>query len=134
MINVNKLFRRLTIRNKLVVAFVLLAVVPLFVVGSYGAFFSVSLLSNYLLDHIKANVVTKAEEIQSLLSTVTEDVLVLSWLPTLQRLTNFPDGAGTARRRLFVERLEADFLVFSRAHKAYYQVRYSISMSMGWRS
>jgi signal transduction histidine kinase len=43
MINVNKLFRRLTIRSKLVIAFVLLGVVPLLVVGGYGAVFSFSL-------------------------------------------------------------------------------------------
>lgn len=43
MINVNKLFRRLSIRAKLVIAFVLLGVVPLLTVGGYGAFFSFSL-------------------------------------------------------------------------------------------
>ena len=43
MINVNKLFRRLTIRTKLVIAFALLGVVPLLIVGGYGAFFSFSL-------------------------------------------------------------------------------------------
>ncbi|MBI2359539.1 MAG: HAMP domain-containing protein, partial [Deltaproteobacteria bacterium] len=42
MINVNKLFRRLTIRTKLIIAFALLGVVPLLVVGGYGAFFSFS--------------------------------------------------------------------------------------------
>src|SRR3990172_4797714 len=42
MINVNKLFRRLTIRTKLVIAFALLGVVPLLIVGGYGAFFSFS--------------------------------------------------------------------------------------------
>ncbi|MBI4488476.1 MAG: GAF domain-containing protein [Deltaproteobacteria bacterium] len=43
MLNVNKLFRRLTIRSKLVIAFVLLGVIPLLVVGGYGAFYSFSL-------------------------------------------------------------------------------------------
>jgi two-component system, NarL family, sensor histidine kinase DevS len=42
-INVNKLFRRLTIRRKLVIAFVLLGVVPLLAVGGYNAFFPFSL-------------------------------------------------------------------------------------------
>lgn len=43
MVNVNKLFRRLTIRSKLVIAFVLLGTVPLLVVGSYAILFSFSL-------------------------------------------------------------------------------------------
>ncbi|MBI2089165.1 MAG: HAMP domain-containing protein, partial [Deltaproteobacteria bacterium] len=43
MTNVNKLFRRLTIRTKLVIAFALLGIVPLLVVGGYGAFYSFSL-------------------------------------------------------------------------------------------
>ena len=123
MINVNKLFRRLSIRAKLVIAFVLLGVIPLLVVGGYGAVYSFSLLSERLLDQIKFGVTTKAGEIQSFLSSVKEDVLFLSRLPTFQRLIDLPDGPNAARQPL-VEQLGGEFVAFSRAHKAYYQVRY----------
>ena len=123
MINVNKLFRRLSIRAKLVIAFMLLAVVPLLSAGGYGAFFSFSLLSERLLDQVKFSVTTKAGEIQSSLSSVKEDVLFLSRLPTFQRLIDLPDRPNAALQGL-VEQLGGEFLAFSRAHKAYYQVRY----------
>ncbi|MBI2367808.1 MAG: hypothetical protein HYV01_22785, partial [Deltaproteobacteria bacterium] len=123
MINVNKLFRRLSIRAKLVIAFVFLGVVPVAVVGGYGAVFSFLLLSERLLDQVKFGVTTKAGDIQNFLSNVKEDVLFLSRLPTFRQLIDLPDTASAARQPL-VNRLGGEFLAFSRAHKAYYQARY----------
>jgi hypothetical protein len=40
MINVDKLFRRLSIRSKLIIAFVALGVIPVLVIGGYGASYS----------------------------------------------------------------------------------------------
>jgi len=123
MINVNKLFRRLSIRAKLVIAFVFFGVVPVALVGGYGAVFSFLLLSERLLDQIKFGVTTKAGDIQNFLSNVKEDVLFLSRLPTFRQLIDLPDTANAARQSL-VNRLGGEFLAFSRAHNAYYQVRY----------
>lgn len=123
MINVNKLFRRLSIRAKLVIAFVFLGVAPVALVGGYGAVFSFLLLSERLLDQVKFGVTTKAGDIQNFLSNVKEDVLFLSRLPTFRQLIDLPDTADAARQSL-VDRLGGEFLAFSRAHKAYYQVRY----------
>ncbi|MBI4522180.1 MAG: HAMP domain-containing protein, partial [Deltaproteobacteria bacterium] len=123
MINVNKLFRRLSIRAKLVIAFVFLSVVPVALIGGYGAVFSFLLLSERLLDQVKFGVTTKAGDIQNFLSNVKEDVLFLSRLPTFRQLIDLPDTASAARQSL-VNRLGGEFLAFSRAHKAYYQVRY----------
>jgi signal transduction histidine kinase len=123
MINVSKLFPRLSIRAKLVIAFCLFGVVPVAAVGGYGAVHSFLLLNDAIRDRLRAGVQIKAEELQRLLRQAEADVLFLSRLPSLQALISLPPGAQGERQRL-VARLGEEFLAFSRSHPAYYQVRY----------
>ena len=123
MLNVDKLFPRLSIRAKLVVAFCFFGVVPVAVVGGYGALHSYILLNDATRDRLKAGVVMKAEEIQRLLRGVREDVVYLAGLPTVEALANLPPGAGAERHHL-VARLRDEFLSFSRARSVYHQVRF----------
>lgn len=120
MINVNKLFRRLSIRTKLVIAFSLLGVVPLVVAGGYGAIFSFSLLNQTVLDALQEGVSLKAGEVQQFLETLQEDVLFLSRLPTVQALIEVPPDPP----RGAAAPVERAFLAFSQSRKAYYQIRY----------
>lgn len=121
MINVNKLFRRLSIRTKLVIAFSLLGVVPLVVAGGYGAIFSFSLLNQTVLDDaLQEGVSLKAGEVQQFLETLQEDVLFLSRLPTVQALIEVPPDPP----RGAAAPVERAFLAFSQSRKAYYQIRY----------
>ncbi|MBI4253623.1 MAG: HAMP domain-containing protein, partial [Candidatus Rokubacteria bacterium] len=121
--NVNKLFRRLSIRTKLVVAFCLFGSVPLAVVGGYGALHAYVLMNDAVRDRLKAGVVMKTEEIQRFLQSVREDVRFLSRLPTVRALAEAPVDASGERRRRAALVAEA-FLSFSRARPAYYQIRY----------
>lgn len=123
MININKLFRRLSIRAKLVIAFCLFGVVPVAVIGGYGAVHSFFLLTGAVRDRLKAGVIMKAEEIQRFLWVMEGNLLFLSRLPTLQNLINLPRGEDGESRRL-IARLGEEFLTFARSHRAYYQVRY----------
>jgi signal transduction histidine kinase len=123
MINVDKFFPRLSIRAKLVIAFCLFGVVPVAVVGGYGAVHSFVLLTDAIQDRLKAGVIMKSEEVQGFLRGAKGDVLFLSRLHTFQALINLPPGAQRERQRL-VARLGQEFLSFSRSHQAYYQVRY----------
>lgn len=93
MVNINKLFRRLSIRTKLIIAFCLFGVVPVAVVGGYGAVHSFLLLTGAVHDRLKAGVVMKAEEIQRFLEEVKGDLLFLSRLRALQTLINLPPAA-----------------------------------------
>jgi signal transduction histidine kinase len=123
MINVNKLFRRLSIRAKLVIAFCLFGVVPVAVVGGYGAAHSFVLLTDAIQDRLKAGVALKAEEVQGFLREVVGDVRFLSHLPALEALINVPARAQEERQNL-VSGVSREFLAFSRTHRAYYQIRY----------
>lgn len=120
MINVNKLFRRLSIRTKLVIAFALLGVVPVAVVGGYGAAFSFSLLNQTVLDGLREGVALKAGEVQQFLETVRDDVVFLTRLPVVQSLV----AVGPKPSRATVDAVERAVLAFSRSRKAYYQIRY----------
>ncbi len=120
MINVNKLFRRLSIRTKLVIGFVLLGVVPVAVVGGYGAVFSFSLLNQTVLDGLREGVALKAGEVQQFLETVRDDVVFLTRLPVVQSLV----AAGQDSARGAVGPVERAFLAFSQSRQAYYQIRY----------
>lgn len=121
--NVNKLFPRLSIRAKLVVAFCLFGSVPLAVVSGYGALHAYVLMNDAVRDRLKAGVVMKAEEIQRFLQSVREDVRFLSRLPTVRALAEAPVDASAERRRRAALVAEA-FLSFSRSRPAYYQIRY----------
>lgn len=118
MINLDKRFRRLGIRTKLVIAFVLLSVVPVALVGGYGAVFSFRLLNRAALDALQAGVSLKAEEVQQFLDTVGEDVLSLSRLPTVRALIDAPPRPPRAA----VVPVEHAFLAVSRSRKVYYRI------------
>jgi signal transduction histidine kinase len=120
MINVNKLFRRLSIRTKLVIAFVALGVVPVGVGGGYGAAFSFALLNRTVLDSLQQGVSLKAGEVTQFLEGVRDDVALLARMPGLRALLDAPPGAQAV---LTIPVQEA-FLAFSQSRKAYYQVRY----------
>ncbi len=123
MLNINKLFRRLSIRTKLVVGFCLFGVVPLVLVGGYGALYSYSLLNEAVGERLRAGVVMKAEEIQHLLERARADVGLLGRLPTLRDLVELPPEARSEREGL-TARLGEEFLSFSESRPVYYQVRW----------
>ncbi len=120
MININKFFRRLSIRTKLIIAFLLLGVVPVAVAGGYGAIFSFSLLNQTVLDALQEGVSLKAGEIEQFLETVRADVTFLSRLPTIRALIEASPDAP----RSVVAPVEQAFLAFSQSRKAYYQIRH----------
>lgn len=123
MLNGNKLFRHVSIQTKTVIVFVLLGVLPVLLVGGYGAVHSFFLLNDLLQDWLRFGVTTKSEEVQRFLDRVGGDVLFLSRLPALQALINLPSEARDQRQSL-IGRLGEDLLSFSQAHHAHYQVRY----------
>ncbi len=121
--NVNKIFGRLSIRAKLIISFCLFGVVPVAVVGGYGAVHSFRLLNGATQDRLRAGVASKAEEVARFLKEAEGEVAFLSRLPTLQAFIDLPSGAKQ-EASLLVSSLGQEFLSFSQSHKSFYQVRY----------
>lgn len=120
MVKISKLLPRLSIRVKLVIAFSLIGVVPVALVGGYGAAFSFTLLNQTVLGALQEDVSLKAGQIQQFLETAREDVLSLSRLPTVRALIEAPRQPPRAA----VAPVERAFLVFSESRKVYYQIGY----------
>ncbi|MBI2884476.1 MAG: HAMP domain-containing protein [Candidatus Methylomirabilis oxyfera] len=121
--NINKIFGRLSIRAKLIIAFCLFGVVPVAVVGVYGAVHSFRLLNAATQDRLKSGVASKAEEVARFLKEVEGDVVFLSQLPTLQALINLPPEIKQ-ERSLLLSSLGQEFLSVSQSHNSFYQIRY----------
>src|SRR3972149_204529 len=115
--NVNKLFRRVSIRTKLVVAFCVFGSVPLAVVGGYGALHAYVLMNDAVRDRLKAGGVMKGEEVQRFRRSVGEDLRFLPRLPTVRARAEAPvDASGERRRRAAL--VAAAFPSFSRSPPA----------------
>lgn len=121
--NINKLFRRVSIRTKLVVGFCFFGVVPLVFVGGYGALQSYDLLNEAVRERLRGGVVMKAEEIRRVLDRAHADVGFLSRSPTLRALIELPPDDRPERERLTAG-LSEEFLSFSQSRPVYYQARW----------
>ncbi|MBI3634689.1 MAG: HAMP domain-containing protein [Candidatus Rokubacteria bacterium] len=108
---------RLSIRAKLVVAFVLFAGLPVVAVGSAGALHAFALLNGGLEDRLRTETTLKAETIRRAMSQAEADALFLGALPTARAL------AAHAHPRSAAAVAEA-FLGFARSRPVYDQVRF----------
>jgi PAS domain S-box-containing protein len=106
-----------SIRIRLLIAFILLAVLPLTVSGLYGVYYSVNSLVSTTIRHLEYEISSKAEDIEKFINNIHSHVLYLSRSPALLELIE-------TENPLFRKRLENEFLNFSMAHPYYYQIRY----------
>ena len=106
-----------SIRRRLLIAFILLAVLPLSVAGLYGVYYSVNSLVATTIQHLEYEISSKAEDIEKFLQTIHNHVLYLSRSSSLLELME-------TENPLIRKRLENEFLSFSKAHPYYYQIRY----------
>ncbi len=122
MVNISKLFPRLSIRWKLIIGFVLIGAVPSLVAGAFGIWSTTSRMAQSVLENIRRSVVTKAEDVQAFVERVESDVMFLSRLPTVRGVANAVPGSAEHGR--WIRHVGEAFIAFSRTHGAYYQVRY----------
>ena len=118
-----KLFPRLSIRSKLIIAFVGLSVVPLVLVGVHGIFSNVGMMEENALENLSHDVHTIKAQTANFLSNVESDLRVLKNSP---RLGHFVTSLGTSRGNPNPEALRdlgADILAFAQTKKMYYQLR-----------
>lgn len=112
-----RLSRRLSIRAKLVVAFVLFAGLPVAAVGSAGALHGFALLNHGLEDRLRTETALKAESVRRTMSEAEADVFFLVALPTVRALAAHPDPRSARA-------VSEAFLAFARSRPVYDQIRY----------
>jgi PAS domain S-box-containing protein len=108
-ININKLFTFLSIKKKLVIAFVGLCIVPLLIVGFYSAYLNVTTMQETAVENVRHDVAIVREKSAQFLSGVEKDMHFLDeWCS---------NGAMTNEFQL-------QLLTFARNRNIYYQIRF----------
>ena len=122
--NINKLFKRLSIRKKLIVAYTGFVLSPLLAIGAFSIYFSSQVLQSRALVHLQDEVSSHSNRISQFLQNVEADVLYLSQSPVLLDWVNAPKR-GTADLESLRAKAEREFLAFAHNRRqAYDQVRY----------
>lgn len=103
--------------NRLYLAFLVAAVVPLAIAGVVGIHYSIQALRQETLTHLDQEVASRAETVGRFMEQLASEVLYLSASPALEDLLADPEEH--TRRRL-----ERDFAVFATAYPYIYQARF----------
>ncbi len=109
------------IRNQLLLSFVLVALVPLLLVGGYCYSITRSTLYDNAINEVSDTAMFEMRRIETFLTGIKKDVLLMRDLPVLELMLGASDpNTYEANRRL----LEKEFLAISKHKKSYYQVRF----------
>jgi len=107
------------VRAKLALGFLLVALIPIFIIGIY-TFYSVS---NILREHELYKQSEKVKQlkkgIETFLATAQKDLIFLSKSYALQQYLEFPNSPESTRQAI-----EQEFLRFSQNRQIYYQICY----------
>lgn len=120
-INVDKIFPKLSIRSKLLIGFVGLALVPTVIVGGWAAWEVASGLRTRALGALAQAAADRARAIEALDVSIEEDLRYLATHPAFQQLLR---QSGSDRLDALRAATESAFVSFSQGRRAYYQVRY----------
>ncbi|MBI2828300.1 MAG: HAMP domain-containing protein [Acidobacteria bacterium] len=120
-INLDKIFPKLSIRAKLLIGFLGLALVPSVVVGAWAAREAASGLRARALDSLAEAATERARAIEVLDASIEEDLRYLATHPSFGQLLR---QSVSEHREASRAEIESAFLTFSQGRRAYYQVRY----------
>ncbi len=112
------------IRNKLLLAFILVSLIPLVVLGGYGLTSIGDSLKSVSIGKLSDRVSLHSLEIEDFLKNVSNDLFYLRDSVTLRSLVENLGKESNDSADTFRKNLEKDFLAFSKHKKIYYQVRY----------
>ena len=121
--NPNKLFRWLSIRTKLIIAFTSLSILPLLLVGVYSVLSNARALEEVAVENLNHDVLSTKEKAASFLSNAEADIYFLrhSFLfrEFLKALIH-----RDARYERRLSDVEKQMLSFAESRKIYYQIRF----------
>jgi len=122
--NINKLFPFLSIRRKLIIAFILLSFVPLSVIGVIGISINLTSMYNSALGNLDHDISMINERARNFLSRVYLDVQNLKSSTIFQKYIEDLNRENKNVLQLSQETVEKQFLTFAETNKIYYQIRF----------
>ncbi len=115
-----------SLRARLILAFLVTVLLPLIGTGLYGNWTTSHTLEAQALDNARADLRLRAQQIESYLSGVREDLLFLSQLDSLAALLACPEPCRRAASptEALNSNLQSDFAAFAATHLDVFQTRY----------
>lgn len=123
MLNLNKIFPWLSIRSKLIIAFVGLSVVPVALVGLHSIFSNVSMMEKIAYENLTHDVQTIREKTANFLAAVESDLHLLNNSSNVQQLVKAMDDSLNVVPSGALQQVSTDILSFAETKAVYYQVR-----------
>lgn len=136
MINLNKLFPRLSIRSKLLIAFAGLSFIPVALLGIYAVISNVQLMEKNALEDLDHGVQIITEKTENFLTHVEGDLQYLthsvSFQELIAQLEKHPRQIGEesivashnyGKGDNLLKRIGSELLAFASSKKKYYQIR-----------
>ncbi|MEK6572579.1 MAG: cache domain-containing protein, partial [Bacteroidota bacterium] len=124
MINLTKIFPWLSIRNKLLIAFVGLSVLPVAFVGIYGIVSNVKMMEKIAFENLTHDVLTIREKTANFMANVESDLQVLQHSSLLQRFVlALERSLGRTSYDRELEQLSTELQAFAKTKGIYYQIR-----------
>jgi methyl-accepting chemotaxis protein len=108
------------IKNKLLLAFILVALLPLLSVGAYGVYNITATVKANSISKLNNKVSLVSSKVEDFLKNVSSDLFYLTDSTSAKRLIN----ANVEEVDSALRSLEDDFLAFSESKKIYNQIRY----------
>ncbi len=112
------------IQTKLLAAFLIVVIVPLIGTGLYGNWVTSRIIRQREIESARNDVRLRAEQVAAFLNHVRGDVLYISHLDSLHYLVEALAADDKGSIDFWQEQAQREFLIFSAARPAYYQVRY----------
>ncbi len=113
---------KLSIRGKLITAFVGLSVIPVLLVGIYGIVSNMRTLRQFALEGLTHDVQTVCARAGNFLSGVQSDLLVLRNSSLMNQLVARLERNGSGISMEATGRLASELLAFSKTRRIYYQI------------
>lgn len=112
------------IKNKLLLSFILISLIPLIVLGGYGLTTISDALESASTEKLSDKVALYSSEVHDFLKNVSNDLFYLRDSVTLRSLVDSLATNDDMSSSAAIRNLEKDFLAFSKQKKIYYQVRF----------
>ncbi|MBI4547148.1 MAG: PAS domain S-box protein [Ignavibacteriae bacterium] len=120
---IDKLLPWLSIRSKLIIAFVGLSIIPLLLVGLHSIFSNVNMMEKIALENLTHDVHTIREHTANFLSSIESDLHVLRHSSLLERFITVLERTSSDQNKSLLQQLQSEILAFARTKEIYYQIR-----------
>lgn len=121
---INKLFPWLSIRNKLIIAFTGLSLLPILIVGIYGIVSNTNMMKHNAIQNLNHDLSLLQENTANLMAGIESDLRLIQNSYLNENLLNKSKDQGSLLNGGTIKFLNNELLSFIKTRKIYYQIRF----------